>query len=91
MQMIRKLGRFVEFSVFSQPTLLDWSIIGDRRNWMFWVPLSPYCYPFVIENIASGKLKTDGVVSKTFSIEEWEKAFEYASGKYGDLKVAIVF
>ena len=92
MQMIRKLGRFVEFSVFSQPTLLDWSIIGDRKELdVLGSHLSPYCYPFVIENIASGKLKTDGVVSKTFSIEEWEKAFEYASGKYGDLKVAIVF
>src|SRR5690606_8762847 len=83
MQMIRKLGRFVEFSVFSQPTLLDWSIIGDRKELdVLGSHLSPYRYPFVIENIASGKLKTDGVVSKTFSIEEWEKAFEYASGKY---------
>ena len=45
----------------------------------------------MIENIANGKLKTDGVVSKTFSIEEWEQAFEYATGKYGDFKVAIIF
>ena len=26
MNMIRKLGRFVEFSVFGEPTTLDWSI-----------------------------------------------------------------
>ena len=32
MQMIRKLGTFVEFSVFAQPTTLDWSIIGDRKE-----------------------------------------------------------
>jgi len=32
MQMIRKLGRFVEFSVFSGETTLDWSIIGDRKE-----------------------------------------------------------
>src|SRR5690606_13394329 len=28
LQMIRKLGRFIEFSVFSEPATVDWSIIG---------------------------------------------------------------
>ena len=90
--MVRKLGRFVEFSVFGEPATVDWSIIGDRKELdILGSHLSPYCYPFVIENIANGNLKTDGVVSTTFSIEEWEKAFEYATGKYGDFKVAITF
>lgn len=92
LSMIRKLGTFVEFSVFGSPTTVDWSIIGDRKELdVLGSHLSPYCYPFVIENIANGNLKTNSIVSKTFTIEEWEKAFDYASGKYGDLKVAIVF
>ena len=90
--MIRKLGRFVEFSVFGAPTTVDWSIIGDRKELdVLGAHLSPYAFPFVIENIAKGQLKTDGVVSSLFPLEDWEKAFEYASGKYGDLKVAITF
>jgi L-iditol 2-dehydrogenase len=92
LNMIRKLGRFVEFSVFGEATTVDWSIIGDRKELdILGAHLSPYCFPFVIENIGNGKLKTNGIVSKTFTIEEWEKAFEYASGKYGDFKVAITF
>ena len=92
LNMIRKLGRFVEFSVFGEPATVDWSIIGDRKELdILGSHLSPYCYPFVIENIVSGKLKTEGVVSRTFPIEEWEKAFEHATGKYGDFKVAITF
>ncbi len=92
MQMIRKLGRFVEFSVFSAPTLLDWSIIGDRKELdVLGAHLSPYCFPFVIENIADGKLKTSGIVSRFFELEDWEKAFEYSTGKYGDFKVAFKF
>ena len=92
MQMIRKLGRFVEFSVFGAPTTLDWSIIGDRKELdVLGAHLSPYCFPYVIENIANGKLKTDGVVSSLFELKDWEKAFEYASGKYGDFKVAFKF
>jgi L-iditol 2-dehydrogenase len=92
MKMIRKLGRFVEFSVFGEPTTLDWSIIGDRKELdVLGAHLSPYCFPFVIENIGSGTLKTNGVVTRLFDIEEWETAFEYASGKHGDFKVAIKF
>ena len=92
MDMIRKLGRFVEFSVFGAPTTLDWSIIGDRKELdVLGSHLSPYAYPFVIENITKGNLKTGGVVSRTFKLEEWETAFDYASGKYGDFKVAFVF
>lgn len=92
LSMVRKLGRFVEFSVFSAPTSVDWSIIGDRKELdILGAHLSPYAYPFVIENITNGNLKTDGLISSQFKIEEWEKAFEYATGKYGDFKVALVF
>ncbi|MDO4272986.1 MAG: alcohol dehydrogenase catalytic domain-containing protein [Eubacteriales bacterium] len=92
LSMVRKLGRMVEFSVFGAPTTVDWSIIGDRKELdILGAHLSPYAYPFVIENISSGKLKTDGVVSSSFPIEEWEKGFEYATGKYGDFKVALTF
>jgi L-iditol 2-dehydrogenase len=89
---IRKLGRFVEFSVFSGAASVDWSIIGDRKELdVLGSHLSPYCFPFVIDNIANGNLKTDGVASSLFPIEEWEKAFEYATGKHGDFKVAFKF
>lgn len=90
--MVRKLGRFIEFGVFKEPTTVDWSIIGDRKELdIRGSHLSPYAYPFVIENMTSGNLKTDGVVSSFFPIEEWEKGFEYATGKHGDFKVALTF
>lgn len=89
---IRKLGTFVEFSVFSEPTVVDWTLIGDNKELnVLGSHLSPYCYPYVIENIANGSLKTDGVVTKYFELKDWEEAFEYATGKYGDLKVAFKF
>lgn len=88
----RKLGRFVEFSVFGKETTVDWSIIGDRKELdILGSHLSPYAYPFVIENMRKGNLKTEGVVSSIFKLEDWEEAFVYASGKYGDFKVAFQF
>ena len=92
LEMIRKMGTFVEFSVFKDLVSVDWSIISDRKELnLLGSHLSPYCYPFVTDNIASGKLKTDGVIKSFFPVEEWEKAFEYATGKHGDFKVAITF
>jgi L-iditol 2-dehydrogenase len=91
LKVIRKLGRFVEFSVFSGPTSVDWSIIGDRKELdVLGSHLSPYCFPYVIEGIAKGILKTEGVIRTTFKLDEWEKAYDYASGKHGDFKVAFV-
>ena len=37
------------------------------------------------------KVCAGGVTSQTFPIEQWEEAFEYATGKYGDFKVALTF
>lgn len=92
LSMVRKLGRMVEFGVFAEKTSVDWSIIGDKKELdVLGSHLGPYCYPFVLENMANENLKTNGVVSSTFSLDQWEEAFERASGKYGDFKVAIVF
>lgn len=92
LKLIRKLGRFVEFSVFGSPALIDWSVIGDGKELdVLGAHLSPYCFPFVIEHIADGTLKTDGMITNIFELEDWEKAFDYANGKYGDFKVAFKF
>ena len=92
LHMVRRLGTFVEFSVFAEDATINWSIIGDQKELdIFGAHLSPYCFPFVIENIQNGKLSTDGVVTKTFPLERWEEAFDAASGKYGDVKVALTF
>lgn len=88
---IRKMGRFVEFSVFGSPVTVDWSIISDRKELdLLGVHLSPYCYDTVIEWIGNGKLPTDGVVTHKFSLENWKEGFEIAkTGKDGALKVVL--
>ena len=91
-QMLRKLGRFVEFGVFAQPTSFDWSVIGDGKELdVLGSHLSPYAYPFVVKHMMDGTLKTDGVLKTWFELKDWEKAFDYATGKYGDFKVAFKF
>jgi erythritol/L-threitol dehydrogenase len=89
LQMIRKLGRFVEFSVFSHDVTVDWSIISDRKQLdILGVHLAPYCYPFVIDAIGDGRLPTGGVVTHRLPLEEYEKGI--AMMKKGDKSLKIL-
>lgn len=89
---IRKMGRFVEFSVFGEPVTVDWSIISDRKELdLLGAHLSPFCYDTVIEWIGNGKLPTEGVVTHKFSLEDWADAFQIAkTGQGGALKVILM-
>jgi len=92
LDMIRKMGTFVEFSVFSDPVTVDWSIIGDRKELnIYGAHLSPYCYPTVIKWRQNGIMPTDGVVSHKFSLDDWEEGFRLAAtGDDNSLKVALI-
>lgn len=92
LDMIRKMGRFVEFSVFGAPVTVDWSIISDRKELdLLGVHLSPYCYDTVIDWIEKGYMPTNGVVTNKFSLDEWEAGFDLAhTGADGALKVVLI-
>lgn len=91
LDMIRKLGTFVEFSVFGGAATVDWSIIGDRKELdIHGAHLSPYCYQPVIEWIGNGKLPTEGVVTHKFSLENWREAFDIAAKGDHSLKVILI-
>jgi 2-desacetyl-2-hydroxyethyl bacteriochlorophyllide A dehydrogenase len=91
LEAIRKMGTFVEFSVFGDLVTVDWSIISDRKELnLLGSHLSPFCYDTVIEWIGNGKLPTEGVVTHRFALEDWQRAFELAAtGKDGALKVIL--
>ncbi len=87
--MIRKLGRFVEFSVFSHDVTVDWSIISDRKMLdILGAHLGPYCYPFTIEAIADGRLPTEGVVTHQLPLEKFKEGMELM--KKGDKSIKVL-
>jgi len=91
LEAIRKMGTFVEFSVFGDLTTVDWSIISDTKELdVLGSHLSPFCYEPVIEWIGNGRLPTEGVVTHKFSLEEYKKGFELAGKGENSLKVVLV-
>ena len=79
LNLIRKGGRFVEFSVFPGPTSIDWSIIGDAKElYILGVSLSPHTFAPVIEGFERGTLKTDQVVTHKLPLSDFAEAFQMA-------------
>lgn len=77
--LIRKLGRFVEFSVFGHDTTADWSIIGDRKELdVRGAHLGPYCYPIAIDLLQRGLVTSDGIVTHDYPLERWDEAIVVA-------------
>ncbi|HUR87458.1 MAG TPA: alcohol dehydrogenase catalytic domain-containing protein [Ramlibacter sp.] len=80
LNMIRKLGRFVEFSVFGADTAVDWSIIGDRKELdVRGAHLGPYCYPIAIDLLARGLVTSKGIVTHSYALEDWDEAMPLAN------------
>jgi len=88
--MLRKLGRFVEFSVFGQEVTVDWSIIGDRKELdILGSHLGPYTYPRAIDYIATRKIDVRGMVTHTFPMSEFHEALGVMERGESSLKVCI--
>lgn len=90
LQMMRKLGTMVEFSVFTQPTTVDWTIIGDTKELnIHGSHLGPYCYPKAIDALARRTIVVDPLIGASYPLREFPAAMEAA--RSGDiLKTLLV-
>ena len=90
LRLIKKGGRFIEFSVFSGPTSIDWSIIGDAKELdIMGSSLSPHCFSKVINGLEKGLLQSDGVVTHTLPLSQFRKAFELSINREG-IKIVLI-
>jgi threonine dehydrogenase-like Zn-dependent dehydrogenase len=75
LQMIRKLGTFVEFSVFNEPATINWTIIGDTKELnIHGSHLGPNCYPKTIAAIADGSLNVKPLLAESYPISSFDEA-----------------
>jgi len=91
LQMIRRLGTFVEFSVHAGPVAVDWSIIGDAKELnVHGSHLGPYCYPRAIRYLADGTIAADQIVTHTLPLAEFERGLELVHDQGESLKVVLI-
>jgi L-iditol 2-dehydrogenase len=90
LEMIRRLGTMVAFSVTNERSSVDWFLVGDQKELnVHGSHLGPYCYPKAIQAIAEGTIDVERLISAEFPLAEFSAAMEAARG--GDnLKTLLI-
>lgn len=92
LQMIRKTGTFVEFSVFAQETSVDWSIIGDRKelNIRGSHISGREGYSTAIDFLKKGMVNVEKIVTHSFPLSDWENAYQVSGQGIDSIKVLVI-
>jgi len=90
LHMIRRLGTFVEFSVFAEPVTVDWTIIGDTKELnIHGSHLGPYCYPIAIDFLERGLVPAEDIVTHRLPLKDFDRAIEAVHSGAESIKVVL--
>jgi erythritol/L-threitol dehydrogenase len=89
LEMIRKLGTFVEFSVFNEPSTVNWTIIGDSKELnIHGTHLGPGGYEPSIRALADGSVTVAPLLAGSYPLTRFDEAMQAALS--GDVLKTIV-
>lgn len=90
LQMIRKLGTFVEFSVMREKVTVDWTIIGDSKELtIHGAHLGPHCYPVAIRMLEQKLLPMDEIVTHRLPLRDFQKGIDLVLAGATSVKVTV--
>jgi len=90
LNLLRKLGRYVEYSVFGSDVSVDWSIISDDKELdVLGAHLGPYCWPAAIRMIESGVLPMDRICSHQLPLAEFQRGLDLVASGNDSVKVSL--
>ncbi|ROV89210.1 hypothetical protein VMCG_09891 [Cytospora schulzeri] len=89
---VRRGGTLVVYGVYANSARVSWppaKIFGDEIR-IIGSFSETFMFPATIEYLDSGKIKTKGIVNKTFKLEQFQEALDSIKNKSA-IKAAIVF
>lgn len=91
LDLLRKLGTFVEYSVFKDDVTVDWSIISDDKELdVLGAHLGPHCWPAAIEMIESGRLPMDRICTHQLPLEQFVEGLDLVADGSSSIKVSLI-
>jgi threonine dehydrogenase-like Zn-dependent dehydrogenase len=91
LNLLRKLGTYVEYGVFGSDVTVDWSIISDDKELnVLGAHLGPYCWPAAIRMIESGVLPMDKICTHQLPLAEFQKGLDLVSSGTESVKVSLI-
>ena len=90
LEMIARLGTFVEFSVLRKPVTTDWTVIGDLKELtIHGSHLSPYCYPIAMDILARGLLPMAQIQSHWLPLADFQRGIALVADGTESIKVTL--
>ncbi|WP_019819079.1 alcohol dehydrogenase catalytic domain-containing protein [Saccharomonospora saliphila] len=92
LNLLRKLGTYVEYSVFGSEVTVDWSIISDDKELdVRGAHLGPHCWPAAIKMLENGTIPVADICTHQFGLDEFQKALDLVADTSGaSVKVSIL-
>ena len=91
LDLLRKLGTFVEYSVFGEDVTVDWTIISDDKALdIRGAHLGPHCWPAAISMIESGRLPLDRICTHQLPVTEFKDGLDLVSDGSSSIKVSLI-
>jgi threonine dehydrogenase-like Zn-dependent dehydrogenase len=91
LNLLRKLGTYVEYGVFGSDTTVDWSIISDDKELdVLGAHLGPYCWPAAIRMIESGILPMDKICTHQLPLADFQRGLDLVASGKESIKVSLI-
>ncbi len=91
LDLLRKLGTFVEYSVFKDDVTVDWSIISDDKELdVLGAHLGPHCWPAAVALIESGALPMERICTHQLPLAEFAEGLGLVEDGASSIKVSLI-
>ena len=91
LNLLRKLGTFVEYGVFGSDVSVDWSIISDDKELdVRGAHLGPHCWPAAIRMLESGRLPMDDICTHQLPLADFQEGLDLVADGTRSIKVSLI-
>ncbi len=92
LHLLRKLGTYVEYSVFGSDVTVDWSIISDDKELdVLGAHLGPHCWPAAIKMLEDEKVPATEICTHQVGLADFSRALDLVADSTGSsVKVSIL-
>lgn len=91
LNLLRKLGTYVEYGVFGSDVTVDWSIISDDKELdVRGAHLGPNCWPAAIRMLESGRLPMEEICTHQLPLAKFADGLDLVSRGTESIKVSLI-
>jgi threonine dehydrogenase-like Zn-dependent dehydrogenase len=91
LRMLRKLGTYLEYSVFGAEVTADWTIISDDKELdVRGAHLGPHCWPTAVRMLDEGRMPLSRICTHQLPLSEFQHGLDLVADGSASIKVSLI-